>query len=116
MYIMGPIFIFACNLIASICFCSQDARDWTPITYMVYDAPLLNEKFAERLQMIGKVLHDDREEKACKHIKLHEHHICSSQQQLDEEMEKVLALQGEGKTDISCFFDTLDCSEPELRI
>ena len=63
---------------------------------MVYDAPLLKEKFAERLKIIAEVLHDNRSEKEMKHIKLHKHEICSTQEQLDQEMERILGLEGEG--------------------
>ena len=45
----------------------------------------------------GEVLHDERSELEMKHVKLHKQQICNSQQQLDQEMQRVLDLEGEGK-------------------
>ena len=33
----------------------QNARDWSKITYMVYDAPLVKDKFSERLRIAGEI-------------------------------------------------------------
>ena len=45
----------------------------------------------------AEVLHDKRSELEMKHVKLHKQQICNSQQQLDQEMQRVLDLEGEGK-------------------
>jgi len=71
----------------------QDKSDrWKQITYMVYDAPLLDTKFKQRLETIKKVLSS----KPSLYVKLHEHTECKDQAHLDEEMDKVLAQKGEG--------------------
>ena len=63
---------------------------------MVYDAPLVNKPFSKRIETIRQVLHDKRSEKEQKHVKLHKHEVCHTQEQLDAEMDRVLKLNGEG--------------------
>lgn len=71
----------------------QDGNDgWRNITYMVYDAPLLNDKFSKRLETIKTILAS----KQSQYVKLHKHEVCRDQSHLDDELKRVLALQGEG--------------------
>ena len=71
----------------------QDENDdWKEITYMVYDAPCLKVNFAERL----KVIEDSLSKLNSKHCVFHKQVVCKSQEHLDEEMEKVLDVAGEG--------------------
>jgi len=71
----------------------QDQNDdWKEITYMVYDAPLLKQKFTDRLKIIEKTL----AAVGSKHIQFHKQEKCTSQKHLDTEMDRVLAQKGEG--------------------
>jgi len=71
---------------------------------MVYDAPLLDTKFSERLETIKKVL----DPKNSKYVKLHVHETCTGQKHLDKEMDKVIAQSGEGMMikDPDCFYES----------
>jgi len=72
----------------------QDRNEnWSKVTYMVYDAPLLKDKkFAERLETIRTVLKDSKSSI----VQLHKHEVCRGQAHLDKELDQVLALKGEG--------------------
>ena len=59
---------------------------------MVYDAPCLDVNFAERLKVIEEALSKVNS----KHCVFHKQVVCESQEHLDEEMKKVLEVDGEG--------------------
>ena len=65
--------------------------EWRAITYMVFDAPHLSSMFKKRLSEIK-----DELDPSSKHVKLLEHSICKGKKHLQEEMDKVLAIGGEG--------------------
>ena len=58
---------------------------------MVFDAPLLKGGFAKRLSQLKKLLDPES-----KYVKLHEHQVCKGKEHLQEELDKLLALGGEG--------------------
>lgn len=68
------------------------SSDWSQITYMVYDAPLLKMEFADRLKVIEEVLAKNPQ----KNVKLLKQEVCQGQEHLDKELKKVLADKGEG--------------------
>lgn len=65
---------------------------WKKVTYMVYDAPLLDMPFEHRLAVIEAKL----EEKPSKNVQYHKHIKCTSKEQLIKHMDNVLAQKGEG--------------------
>jgi DNA ligase 1 len=59
---------------------------------MVFDAPLLKQNFKNRLNAIKEVL----DKLGSKHVLLHEHTVCEGKKHLQDELERVQALGGEG--------------------
>ena len=59
---------------------------------MVYDAPNINKKFSERLDLIEKTLAI----KGSKYCVAHKHTKCKNKEHLDEELKKVIDKKGEG--------------------
>ena len=65
---------------------------WREITFMVFDAPLVRLPFDQRLNLLNIRLSQ------CDSniVKLHAHEFCKSQAHLDQELKKVLDVDGEG--------------------
>ena len=59
---------------------------------MAYDAPLLKNKFSERLEIMKKELATKDQSV----VKYHEHYVCTSKAHLDKELKRILAENGEG--------------------
>jgi len=66
--------------------------EWKQITYMVYDAPLLDMPFEKRLEVIKKRL----AENPSVNVQYHAHKRCRDKAHLLEETDKILAAGGEG--------------------
>ena len=66
--------------------------DWKDVKYMVYDAPCVDKKFSERLELIKAVL----AQKNSKYVIMHEQTVCRDQAHLDAALDEVLKKKGEG--------------------
>ena len=67
-------------------------NEWEKVTYMVFDFPEEKTPFAKRYTKMEKTL----KEVDSKHIKLVDHRICKSKEDLVETMDKVCGDKGEG--------------------
>lgn len=71
----------------------QDRSDhWKQIRYVVFDAPALKEPFERRVAYLSDVLNEHRSEFA----QVHEQALCRGTSHLQEELQRVEALGGEG--------------------
>jgi len=73
-------------------------EQWRKIVFMVFDAPELQGTFEERLEFLMDKLQASapKELRECPHLQLHDHVLCTGRDHLDRELERVLALGGEG--------------------
>ena len=51
------------NAVSIVRCMDANARDWSQISYVVYDAPLVKGTFSQRLNTMRQVLHDQRSKK-----------------------------------------------------
>ena len=79
------------NAVGIVRFSEKD-EDWKQITYMVFDAPLLDKPFEQRLEVLRKKL----AENPSNHVRYHVHHRCRDKAHLLEETDKIIAEGGEG--------------------
>lgn len=71
----------------------HDAHDgWKKIKYLVFDAPEVKGSFEKRLKFLEKVLSGTDSE----YIELHKHEICKDHEILENKMNEVIAIDGEG--------------------
>jgi len=71
----------------------QQAHDgWKDIKFLVFDGPELGGNFKTRLRKLSKIFKGNKSE----FVELHKHEVCKDKDHLDEEMERVIALKGEG--------------------
>jgi DNA ligase 1 len=70
----------------------DENEEWNSITFMVFDAPGLKTTFTERLAKLKEVIGEQKSP----YIKLHDHVICESPEQLMQATDKVVAEGGEG--------------------
>jgi DNA ligase-1 len=65
---------------------------WKALKYVVFDAPREGGDFEARMKLLGEWFGDER----CDHARLHPHELCKGVDHLKAELDRVLALQGEG--------------------
>src|SRR4051794_420492 len=71
----------------------QDKCDlWQELTYVVFDAPTLEERFEARLQFVSACLHEHQPPYA----RAHEHFVCKGLDHLRQELARCESLGGEG--------------------
>lgn len=71
----------------------SEAHDgWKNIVYVVFDGPELGGSFKNRLRKLKKIFKGNKSQ----YVKLHEHQVCNNKEHLEEEMKKVVAIDGEG--------------------
>ena len=66
--------------------------DWSQIKYMVYDAPLINKSFKQRIKIAEEALAKNNS----KYVVLHKQEVCKDQAHLDKAMDMVIQAKGEG--------------------
>ncbi len=65
---------------------------WKQVKLLIFDGPYLNGNFSERLVKLKKKF----EKNTSPYIKLHEHKICTDKDMLENEMNEIVKLDGEG--------------------
>jgi len=71
---------------------TPEENDWKKIQYLVFDTPSLNLPFDARYKLMDEELNKINNP----YIKLVHNRLCTSRKDMDQELEKVLALSGEG--------------------
>jgi len=67
--------------------------EWSKIKFLVFDAPKINAYFRTRLEQLSKIF----EKNTSPYVSLHEHKICSNAEIMENEMNKVVSMDGEGR-------------------
>lgn len=71
---------------------SEAHEGWKDIKYMIFDAPGLGGTFRSRLKKLQKLFKDNQSP----YIELHKHYECKDKDFLNEQMNKIVELGGEG--------------------
>ena len=73
-----------------------DSDEWRNVTYMIFDAPKIKKPFSQRIAAIKKVINDDRSTEQKKYCQMLEQTVCKGAKHLTDEMDRILAIKGEG--------------------
>lgn len=71
---------------------SQAHDGWRDIKYCVFDGPELRGTFKQRLKKLTKIFKNNKSQ----FVDLHEHQTCRNKEHLEEEMKRVVSMNGEG--------------------
>ena len=65
---------------------------WKDIKYIIFDAPELGGTFKNRLKKLRKIFKNINSP----YIELHEHEVCKDKEQLEQELDRIVEIGGEG--------------------